>query len=240
MKPAQVLLLNLVVVVVALVIYDQVRGGAPGASQERSSAARSRGLDDAAVEERLASLEAGRRESVALADPHLLDRLDALEAAVQGAAASDGLPAGEQTLLSEEVMESDLPSSQATAELPSPMEIRRFRDLQEAVRREDSIKRNKARVDGTLSKLPFRLTKRQRTKIHYAFAAFEPRVDEIWTEVKAQAQATIAAGGEVSRAEIVPKTMAVIQQEFAQTLAGIVDRPADADAIATALMPGRK
>lgn len=240
MKLVQVFFLNIVIVVVALVVYDQVRGGAPNASQERSATSRSRAVEDVALEERLALLEAGRRESAALADPHLFDRLEALEAAVQGAAAADGLPAGEQTPESRAGMESDSPSSQATAELPSPMEIRRFRDLQEAVRREDSIKRNKARVDGALSKLPFRLTKRQRTKIHYAFAAFEPRVDEIWTEVKAQAQATIAAGGEVSRAEIVPKTMAVIQQEFAQTLTGIVDRPADADAIATALMPGRK
>ncbi|MHC4548738.1 MAG: hypothetical protein ACYTEZ_08155 [Planctomycetota bacterium] len=240
MRLVQVLLINLAMVVVALVVYDQLRAKAPGPSRER---AWPRGPDTAALERRLQALEAERHPSLraeAGTDARVFERLDELEAAVWGgyAAAAGDLPATEPTQDETKPTDGEPPPPTASPDVPSAADIRRFRELREAVRREDSIKRNKARVDRALDKLSVRLTKRQRARIHVAFAAFEPRVKEIWNEAKTQAQQTIAAGGEVDRGEIVTATTATIQQEFAKTLTGIVEHPADAEAIAKTLMPG--
>ncbi len=130
------------------------------------------------------------------------------------------------------------PASMAPTGVPTADDVRKFRTLQEAVRREDRVRANRKRIEGALDKLPLNLTKRQRARIHTAFAAFEPRVTEIWTEVKIQARATVEAGGEIDRGEIVASTTEVIQTEFAATLTDIVDHQSDAEAIAQALMPG--
>ena len=238
MKLVQVLLINLATVAAALVVYDQLRTEGSGPSRGRASP---RVTDTAALEGRLSALEAERHPSLraeAGTDARVFERLDELEAAVWGgyAAATGGLPATNPT--PDETRPTDPPPSAASPDVPTAVDIRRFRQLREAVRREDSVKRNKARVDRALDKLSVRLTKRQRARIHVAFAAFEPRVKEIWTDVKDQAQKTIAAGGDVDRGEIVTSTTATIQQEFATTLTGIVDHPADAEAVAKTLMPG--
>jgi hypothetical protein len=242
MKLVQVLLINLATVAVALVVYDQLRTEASGPSRERAGP---RAPDTAALEGRLSALEAERDPSLrafAGADVRVIKRLDELEAAVWGgyAAATDGPPATAPTQDEARATDGERPAPVASADVPGAPEIRRFRQLREAVRREDSVKRNKARVDRALDKLSVRLTERQRAGIHVAFAAFEPRVKEIWTEVKTQAQQTIADGGDVDRGEIVTTTTATIQQEFARTLTGIVDHQADAEAVAKTLMPGKR
>ncbi|MHC4732625.1 MAG: hypothetical protein ACYS6Z_18815, partial [Planctomycetota bacterium] len=178
MKLVQVLLVNFATVAVALVAYDQLRSEASGPSRER---ARPHVPDTAALEQRLQALEAERPLARAAAgtDARVFERLDELEAAVWGryAAATAGLPATEPAPGETRPTEGETPAPPvASSDVPSAREIRRFRQVREAVRREDSVKRNKARVDRALDKLSVRLTKRQRARIHVAFAAFEPRV----------------------------------------------------------------
>jgi len=238
MKLIQVVLINLATVAVALVVYDQLRSEPSGPSRER---ARPRGTDAATLEGRLQALEAERDPSLraaAGADARVFERLDELEAAVWGWAASGGVPATEPAPDETRTTQGESLAPVASPDVPNAVDTRRFRQLREAVRREDSVKRNKVRVDRALDKLSVRLTKRQRARIHVEFAAFEPRVKQIWTEVKEEAQKTIAAGGDVDRGEIVTATTATIQQEFAKTLTDIVDHPADAEAVAKTLMPG--
>ena len=62
-------------------------------------------------------------------------------------------------------------------------------------------------------------------------------MNRIWGEVKQEARATVKAGGDVNRGEIVTSTMTRIQAEFAATLMDVVAHQADAQAIAEALHP---
>ncbi|MHC4973076.1 MAG: hypothetical protein ACYTG3_12165 [Planctomycetota bacterium] len=243
MKLVQVLLINVATVAVALVVYDQLRTEASGSAGGRTGP---RVADTTGLDQRLSALEAERHPSLraeAGTDARVFERLDELEAAVWGgyAAAAGDLSAKKPASDETKPTDGELPAPPvAHSDVPSAAEIHRFRQVREAVRREDSVKRNKARVDRALDKLSVRLTQRQRARIHVAFAAFEPRVKEIWTGVKTQAQQTIAAGGEVDRAEIVTSTTATIQREFAATLTDVVDHPADAEAVAKTLMPGKR
>lgn len=242
MRLVQILLINLATVAVALVVYDQLRTEASGPSRERAG---SRVPDTATLERRIQVLEAERHPSLradAGTDARVIQRLEELEAAVWGGytAATAGPPAKAPTPDETRATDGERPAPVASVDVPGAAEIRRFRQLREAVRREDSVKRNQARVDRALDKLSVRLTSKQRAGIHVAFAAFEPRVKEIWTEVKTQAQKTIADGGDVDRGEIVTTTTATIQQEFARTLTDIVDHQADAEAVAKILMPGKR
>jgi len=240
MKLVPALLLNVVTVVLAVLIYDQVRGETPGSSDTRALRPADRAADSAEFERRLAALEAVRRESLRAVgtDAGIFERLAALEEAARRD--------GSGGLAAEQASDERIPEKEGAAtpmrkrNEPSESEVLRFRQVREAVRRDDSVKKNQKRVDGALDKLSIRLTKRQRKRVHAALAAFEPRVGEIWTEVKTQARATIAAGGEVDRGEIVTSTQALIQKEFAATLTDVVSHEADAAAIAEALMPGRK
>jgi hypothetical protein len=236
MRLVPILLINLATVVVALVVYDQVRGKTYRSSQGRASTPRSQVIDATAIGQRLDALEAER--SPPPWSPGTDAGLDGSDESELGNAASGSLAAKDPTPAEATPTEVEPPAAAAYSYVPRADDIRRFRQLREAVRREDSIEKNRARVDGALNKLSLRLTKTQRSKIHHAFAAVEPRVTRIWIDAKTQAQKTIAAGGEVDRGEIVTSTTAVIQQEFANTLTAIVDHPADAEEIAKSLMPG--
>ena len=118
---------------------------------------------------------------------------------------------------------------------PTAAEIARFRQLQSAVRREEAIEKNKMRINAALDTLPVNLTATEREGVHRAYAAFQPRVSEIWQEVKVEAQATIAAGGQVDRATVMAEATTTIQQEFAGALSSVVGA-ADAETISGALM----
>jgi hypothetical protein len=107
--------------------------------------------------------------------------------------------------------------------------------VREAVQREDRIRKSHARFDQALDKLALTLTPRQREKIYAAHAAFEPRIGEIWGAIKAEAQETIAAGGTIDGQALRAQGGAQIQQEFAESISGIV-HPADAEAIAGAML----
>ena len=213
MKLGQVLLLNLATVTVALVVYDQLRDEEARPAAERSST-RARAPDYDEMELRLAALEVRRRSSRKTApDAAILERLAAIEASLNGDAAPAKYPSADKRL--------DTPAaSKVPAEGTSAEEIRDFRRLREAVRREDTVKKNKERVESALNQLSINLTSAQRTKIHFAHAAFEPQITRIWGEVKMQARETIASGGEVDRQEIMTSTQARIQQEFAATVIG--------------------
>ena len=120
-------------------------------------------------------------------------------------------------------------------DVPTKAEVARFRKLQEAVRRENSVKANWDRINRQLDKVGVNLTPAQREKVHYAWADFEPRINGIWGEIKTQARTTIDAGGAIDGKALREQGSARIQSEFAASLAEVVNHPADADAIAAAL-----
>ncbi|MEE8104669.1 MAG: hypothetical protein V3T86_03945, partial [Planctomycetota bacterium] len=226
MKLFQILLLNVVTVALALLIYDSMQDDAPAASQVRSSSERSADLPAIDLEPRLRALEAQSLAAPEDLDLGFEERLAALEEALQGADAPE--PRSEDG----EPIE---PRATVKPGQPTEVEINRFRLVRDAVHREDRAKKVQAKVDGALKKLSIPLTERQRKRIHVAFADFQPRVDEIWTEVKTQARATAAAGGQVNRGEIVTSTMVRISTEFAGKLTDVVPNATDAQAVADAL-----
>lgn len=216
MKLLAVFLLDVLVVAVALFVYDQLRGE-PAASNAPAFNARA---SLATLEERIEALEAAPPPSLPDpgTDPRVLDRLRALEEASTAPAPAGGGMEG---------MEPD-------PEEIGPESVRAFRLLREKVRREESARRNRVWIQGVLDELRLNLTDEQCSQIVAAYAAFEPRRDEVWTEAKSRAQETITAGGRVDRKALVEETTAVIQHEFAEALEGIV-HPADAESVAEAM-----
>jgi len=237
MKLLPLLLLQLATVGVALLVYDQLRHDPPPSTP----AVESDGIDAPALERRLQALEASRRPSLTATgtDPRLLERLEALEAAIETppGTAGQGTETPERT--GRAPAEDALPSPTAFADEPSARDVQGFRKLQAAAKQQERLERNRKRVDGALDKLSLRLSKNQRAKIHTAFSTFQPRVAQIWSEVKTEAQKTIAAGGDINRGELVASTTARIQQEFATSLDGIVSS-ADAETVAATLMPDKR
>ena len=237
MKLLPILVLNLVTVAGALVVYDQLRGEPEQAAPDLELAA----PDITEIEGRLAALEAARRPQLqaAGADPRLLERLSVLESAARLSTATAG-PSREEptpTANAPSTAAGDAPA--AAEDEPSAEEIRRFRRLRKAVQFEEAMEKTRARVHTALGRLSLNLSKRQRGKIHAAFTRFQPEIDRIWIDVKAQARATQKAGGTPNRGEIVASTTALIQQEFVKTINGVV-ASADAEAIAEGLLGGRK
>ena len=238
MKLLPLVLINLATVGGALVVYDCVRG-----DPERTDLTiEDVGIDTSSLEERIGSLEAERRPSLdaAQTDPRILERLGALErtlGALASAPASDVPPPSGDVpgLLDRRPIEKDGSTPVGSLAEPTPDDIRRFRQLQKAVRREEQIEKNRARINGALDKLALSLTTDQREAVHAAHAAFQHRVTEIWTEAKAQARELIVRGGNVDREQVVSETTALIQQEFATTLTDIVPQ-VEADAIAQTLL----
>ena len=233
MKLAQVFLLNLATVVVALVVYDQLQSDA-SPTQGRASTSRSNVTDTVDLERRLSALEADSR--AARTESRASNRLDASEATEQEHA-TPGDPAPRKIPDAAKPTKGERPSKPATSDEPTREEVRRFRQLREAVRRQESVKRNWKRVSNALDKLPVNLTEEQRELVHYKYAAFEPRIRQIWGEVKGQAKKTAAAGGQVNREEIVTTATETMQTEFVETLSDIVPHQADAEAVAEALLP---
>lgn len=230
MKVLPLLLLNLATVGVGILVYDHLRDDSvePGAgvSEVRS--------ESASLEPRVEALEAERRPMMGggAMDPRVVKRLDALEEMLreqEKSAASTTLPAdGEES-------PADAEAKRADPDQLSEAEVKRWRKVRDAARRLDTLEKNRKRFDLALDKLSIPLTPRQRDKIHAAYAAFEPRVSEIWREIKTQAQETVAAGGTADRKTLVQQGMAQIEQEFAGTLTGIV-HAADAEAVAGAVI----
>ncbi|MHC4411287.1 MAG: hypothetical protein ACYS0F_20070, partial [Planctomycetota bacterium] len=210
MKLPAVLLLNLVTVVLALVIYDQVRDESSSGAQDRASRTRADGSAD--VERRLLALETrvGSSPDSKLA---IFERLNALETArEEQAPRADGAPLIEATAIER--------AAPAATQKPSEADVDRFLQLRDAARRRDSIKKNWDRIEKALGRVSLNLTPKQRTQVHAAYAEFQPRVNQIWTEVKQEARATIEAGGEIDREGIYTSAMNQIQQEFAASLSG--------------------
>jgi len=229
MKLFQVLFLNVATVAIALVVYDQLQGDSSGSSTDRASSTRSADSGSLEIERRLRALEA--------------------RSGSQPAARSSGAPTGEVPLPTSSAPTGGLPApirereggdanDEASAPIdkePTEEDIRRFRQLQEAVRRQNAVKKNWERVDRALNKAGVNLTPKQRRQVHEAYADFEPRIMRICGEIKTQARATVEAGGEIDRAALGEQANAQIQTEFAATLTGIVNHQADAEAVATAL-----
>jgi hypothetical protein len=238
MKPLALVALNVVVVGVALVAYDVLRNEPAVDTTPRERAAAAAPDDDPNdVLERLRTLEMERRRvRRGATDPEVLARLDALEAAL-GAPTSEPAATVPTELDAGAVAATD---PEHTGEWqPTQEEVRRFRTLMEAVRHEEAIDKNRQRIDAALDGLPVTLSDREREGVHRAYAAFRPRVNEIWGEAKDEARRTVEAGGTIDRETLVTDTTAVIQQEFAETLSSVVSR-SDAVTISEALMAGGK
>lgn len=238
MKPFAVVALNVVTIAVALVAYDVLRsdGEPPEAAPE---------IDASRIEARLDALESEPRRArrAPTAEPDILRRLAALEA-VRGSVSptvavepvGEGEPAAAGAF--DEGPGDEPPRRPADAQ-PSDDEIARFRRVAAAVRAEDMARKNAKRINRVLDALPVNLTEEQRQGVHTRWASFQPRVNEIWTQVKQEAQATVKAGGSVDRETIVTDTHAVISDEFAGLLGGLIN-PADSETIADALAAGGK
>ncbi|MHC5010272.1 MAG: hypothetical protein ACYTG6_04880 [Planctomycetota bacterium] len=238
MKLLPVLLLNFATVGGALVVYDGLRNDAPSATQND-------GMAMAALERRIEALEAVEPRPTLQGpgvSPLLYERLDALEEALRAQVTTEDRPATERQPASEPTPDERGPtvpnpsSSTPSDEEPTQEEVERFRQLMSAMRREDEARESRRRLGQALDKLSLSLTPREREDVLTAHVAFRSRVQEIWAEVKVQAQATIAAGGQVNRGEIVKETTTLIQQEFAEVLTNVV-HPSDAVTIAEALHP---
>lgn len=234
MKLLPFLLLNLATVGVGILAYDQLRAEKP-----QSTVVESARSGTAALEPRVEALEAERRPTLGGMgiDPRVLARLDALEEQLGSRAEVTEDAAG--------VTVADNPSREgptaprASPDEPGEAELSRWRRVRDAVRRQDTIRKSRARFDKALDELSINLTPRQREKIYAVRATFEPRIHAIWGEVKAQAQETVAAGGTIDGQALRAQGAAQIQQEFAETITGIVHQ-ADAEAVAGAMLRGGK
>jgi len=240
MKTITVVALNVVTVAIALVTYDVMRT----APEAPISADRAVAVDTSALEDRIDALESSRRRTrrSSGSDQGVLARLAALESATRtqptAAGANSAPTPNDGAMLAAAAMGS--PSSpDVAADEPTKAEIERFRQLSDAVRQEDTRRKNARRVDRILDALPVSLSADQREGIHTRWASFQPRIGEIWGEVKSEAQRTIAAGGDIDRATLVADTQVVIQNEFAGLLGGLI-APADSTTIADALTAGGK
>ncbi len=231
MKPLPMLLLNVALVVVALVVYDQLRTEdvRPRESVLEGSA------ESEAVLARLAALERARAPTLQATgtDARVLARLAALEEALGPRAPSSDAPEDGGPVLTGRAPTAPL----ASADEPTDDEIRRFRKLRAAVQQQERMEKIAAHVDERLAKLPIKLSKRQRAKIHAAYSEFRPRIGQIWQQAKEEAQETMKAGGTVDRGEIVETTTTKIQQEFAGMIDGVVSS-ADAESISETLLAG--
>jgi len=230
MKLIQMLLINVATVAVALFVYDQVRDDESGASKGRAAVSRSTEQAELAARVHALEVEARALREAASAERRMPKQVHAPESSAEAKAA----PAAEAGAPIDRGVALAIPNDDP----PTEEEVKRFRRLQDAVRRENSIKKNRKRIDSALDNLSINLTPAQRKRVHAAVAEFEPNIVRIWGEVKTEARATVEAGGEVDRGQIVSSTQTRIQTEFAATLTDIVNHQADAQAIAEAVHSG--
>lgn len=228
MKLLPIVLINVATVCVALFAYEQLRTE----PEPRAVAVDS---DAHALVKRIEALESRGGRPLLRAkgpDPVVAKRLATLEEAV-GVLGVTGTPAAPSE--GEEAQSEGTPAKQPAPTFePTPEAIMRFRKLREAVNRQDRQRKNRARINKLLDRLSLNLNDRQRDQILEAHGQFQPRVREIWTEVKQEATRTIEDGGEIDRGEIVSSTQARIQQEFAATINSVVSQT-EAEEIARAL-----
>lgn len=229
MKLPAVIALNLVTVLLALLAYDALR--APPETivvggEEPAEVAPVK--DDDHLERRVDALEQGHKRvpRTVPTDPALLARLDALEAQLADRSEARAATVG---------AESPPTIDPVVPDEPTAAEIQWFRDLQAAVKRDDLVKRNRARIDKVLDGLPVNLTDAERDAVHEAYAAFQPRVNEIWTEVKMEAEQVAKSGGTIDRRTIVEDTQQVIAAELTEVLGEVV-QATDAATISNALV----
>jgi len=232
MKLFQVILLNVATVTASLVVYDQLQSDAADSSTERASSGRSADSGSLEIERRLRALEARIGSQ-----PTAGSKRSTGAPAEEDPTPTESEPTGSQPAPSREREGGDAndESSASIDESPAEEEILRFRQLQEAVRRQNAVKKNWERVDRAIDKAGVNLTPKQRRQVHEAYAAFEPRILRIWGDIKTQARATVEAGGQIDRATLGEQGNAQIQTELSQALSGIVNHQADAEAVATAL-----
>lgn len=235
MKLFQVLALNVATVVIALVVYDQMRSDDPRGSSDRAASSRTEvgnsiGLEDRLreIETKLAAIPEGRNRSWDAAPTNEL-------AEAPTAGAQKDLPAPNREPEAANPRSNAQPTPGASADEPSKAELARFRKLQDAVRRENTVKKNWERINRQLDKAGVNLTPAQREQVHYAWAEFEPRITRIWGAIKTEARTTADAGGAVDGKALREQGSAQIQSEFAASLADIVNHQADAAAVAAAL-----
>jgi hypothetical protein len=221
-KQLPTVLLNVAVVLVAIVVYDQVRGRPPGRSKAPSSNER---LSDAieALDARVGMLESGSPEGLpaAAADDRLLERIEDLERQLgMDAPGAAALPPVETVR-----------STASIGDEPTPEELEEFQRLASAARRQERIKRIGRRVDAAAEEHRIVLTAAQRDKLIGAYEAFEPRRTEIWAETKAKG----AEQGEAANWELlIRRTNEVIYREFAERISTFLSA-SDAELLATTL-----
>ncbi len=235
MKYIPFLLINLATVAIGIAIYDHYRDSDQDTPTTNAHVNES---DLRGVEKRLAALEAEQTPMLHAPDslPGIKKRLLALESKLHQAKNEPSVATSESNSTA-----ASSPSGQPFASRfePTAEDVRRFRQLQEAVKRDERVQRHRARVNKTLDKLGLNLSIKQREDVAQKLADFGKRSNEIWDEVKSQARETMESGGTIDKMELMNTTYATLRTEFAVSLEGIVP-VADAESIAAALMPHRR
>ena len=221
-----------------ILVYDQVRADPTAASTVIHS---DNGTNIDSIESRLRALESVQAPILQAPDAgdDVMKRLRALENALAARVTTRNESPPQADAATATTTDLAPASSPTVAGRPTASEIRRFRQLQEAVKREERMKHHRSRVTLALDKLGLQLTSKQQEDIAHKLADFRQRSNEIWDQVKVRARATIDAGGTVDKAELMETTTTTLQSEFAASLQGVVP-PADAESIAEALMPHRR
>ena len=176
-------------------------------------------------------------------DPTLEDRILALEEARDEAPPATVATARTTPDVDQPVTPSDEPftTEDKTPSEPSRAEVRRFLRLQQMANEERKRMHAEGRLRKALAAAGLEhLSDDQFTEIQAAHEEFQPRVQEIWTEVKMQAEEIAAAGGTVDGRELRTTTAQQISTEFAEVLTHILP-VSDAEAVASAVFaPHRK
>lgn len=229
MRIALLLLAQAALTAGGLWIYDTLRD-APASVADAPPAAMDPDLGD--LDARLRKLEGAPAPGLQGTGPDLsevLARLEVLEDAARHPS-PETPPAAD--------VSSDAEPTRADAE-PTIEDMEHFRKLRDAAAKADRAEKERARVRKALAKTGLRLTSAQQAKVGDALAAFRPRVDAMWREMKQDAETRMQDGEELDYKELIRTTQTRIQQAFATTLEPIV-AVRDAETIAQTLLPWGK
>ena len=235
MKLLPILLLNVAVVGGGLFAYDQLRTEEPAPAEPE--APQTVELGD--LEARVKALEAQPAPPLQAEglDPRVAKQLEALASRIEAlekrepteTPVVDGNePQGEST-------PKPMPSGEEPKGEPTKEEVARFKKLQSAAYRERRLQRIAKRVKSRLASLDLSLTPEQQKQLVAAYADFEPRRDEIWTEVK---QNTPDTTPREDWGQIITDTNARIQREFTERITPFIPA-ADAETISEGLLGGK-
>lgn len=209
MKQLPLIFLNVAVVVVAIVVYDQLHFQGPAPQQSPTPTAE---LQDAleSLEARMRAIESAPPAALSAAgiDARLIDELERRLGAAAPIVEPDPAASPPDELANPSV-EGD----------PSAAEVEKFRKLAEAARKVSRESRILRRVNQAIEKLGIAVTDEQKEQLVAALVAFEPRRDELWETAKARGA---EQGESVNWVVIIRDTTEAIRREFTEQISSFI------------------